>query len=877
MNLKKITAAAIAVTAAFAPLSSGSISALAPQTVFAETHGMGAALPDWIPSDFESALKFRNTYGATHIRDGLVCIVFKEQAEKITGDENDEMRRYDIRTTEGMMEQLRQDIYSSDDSGECYEVVTYYAPKKEGKFEVALVDTWLKTSDLDLGYNHAVAYYSFLIDENMDITETDIYSWLPDSETEYDEYVSKRGPVSSKDGFVVFCLDSNAGTPYQWDEAYTSYTEFLQRDNSVDCSRETAKLLDGGETKTIEVYKAINDGKAKIVWNYAPSHDYGKLEVRKALIADCTVLEDGGHVIIDDGYIQNAEFSVSQFSLYSGDLTASSYSIYNKFSKSESAVISSKKELSSFVSAYLNEKALNKFLSQYSDSFFEDNVLLLNTYLDPYQGRIFKHGLKGAYYRDDKLKVDFTSVISANLMRTSYFDILQLSVPKSDYNDRYAVEWQCEEILDYDLKRISVIDEDTGEHIAISSDNAQNLFGNTIKYYEGRNPYYWDTEFYTSDWSKLNISEKYLPEGYELSKSSPKEIKIYADTNSADIIFRVKKVKPIEVKYTIDKFSATTHNLFKEDISYDFAPAVAASASELSEILSYYITEEYQKKYFSEYDDAFFSDKVLLINFFIDSTGGNKVKIDDTDISADNIAVYCTKPSTDFNICNTDYFFVLQAAVPKSVFSNQRVEWKCMGDTNGDGEFGIADLVTLQKWLLADPDTKLYDRKAADLCQDNAIDAFDLVAMRKKLIDVHGLDRTIKYGIEAQFIRTNGYNDGAEYPQITLMTGADELQSYIESNKDKYDLSSESFTEAIEKYDENWFRYYKLMIIVLEEPSGSISHEITELTNKYVAIDRIIPEVGTADMAEWHILIELNGNADIRDNFSVKLNRRQAE
>ena len=150
---------------------------------------------------------------------------------------------------------------------------------------------------------------------------------------------------------------------------------------------------------------------------------------------------------------------------------------------------------------------------------------MLNTYLDPYRGRVFKYGLEGVYCKDNKLMVDFTSVVSANLMRTSYFSILQLEVPKKYYNSECDVVWNCNEILNYDLKRISVIDEDTGENIAISGNNAPDLFGNEMKYFEGGNPYYWDTEFYTGDWRKLSLDEKFLPDAYELSEELPKEIK----------------------------------------------------------------------------------------------------------------------------------------------------------------------------------------------------------------------------------------------------------------------------------------------------------------------------------------------------------------
>ncbi len=56
------------------------------------------------------------------------------------------------------------------------------------------------------------------------------------------------------------------------------------------------------------------------------------------------------------------------------------------------------------------------------------------------------------------------------------------------------------------------------------------------------------------------------------------------------------------------------------------------------------------------------------------------------------------------------------------------------GDINADGEFNISDVVLLQKWLLAVPDTHLADWKAADLCEDNRLDVFDLCFMKRELL-----------------------------------------------------------------------------------------------------------------------------------------------
>ncbi len=58
-----------------------------------------------------------------------------------------------------------------------------------------------------------------------------------------------------------------------------------------------------------------------------------------------------------------------------------------------------------------------------------------------------------------------------------------------------------------------------------------------------------------------------------------------------------------------------------------------------------------------------------------------------------------------------------------------------LGDVNSDNRFNVADVVTLQKWLLGKPDTVLMNWRAADLCSDGVLNVFDLCLMKKALIE----------------------------------------------------------------------------------------------------------------------------------------------
>jgi len=135
---------------------------------------------------------------------------------------------------------------------------------------------------------------------------------------------------------------------------------------------------------------------------------------------------------------------------------------------------------------------------------------------------------------------------------------------------------------------------------------------------------------------------------------------------------------------------------------------------------------------------------------------------------------------------------------------------------------------------------------------------------------------------DVQYIRTDGYRAEMQYPSVKIIRSVDELNAYYEANKELYALervenpqyhSSIGFLDACDKYDAEYFENQILLMVLLEEGSGSIRHEIekvgVEAEKAIVEIKTIIPEVCTDDMAEWHIMIELNSCMDIKDESDV--------
>jgi len=87
----------------------------------------------------------------------------------------------------------------------------------------------------------------------------------------------------------------------------------------------------------------------------------------------------------------------------------------------------------------------------------------------------------------------------------------------------------------------------------------------------------------------------------------------------------------------------------------------------------------------------------------------------------------------------------------------------------------------------------------------------------------------------------------------------------VESLKQYYRPVDMPFNETLFDYltdiDETFFETKSLIIIGLTEPSGSIRHKVSniEITEDraLLEINRNVPEIGTTDMAGWHIIIEL--------------------
>lgn len=111
------------------------------------------------------------------------------------------------------------------------------------------------------------------------------------------------------------------------------------------------------------------------------------------------------------------------------------------------------------------------------------------------------------------------------------------------------------------------------------------------------------------------------------------------------------------------------------------------------------------------------------------------------DIYYDYVTVFLDENSTEVNIKlipsgkfkeNTeivvfgDYYLMEETSINGTTI---------IGDINLNGKNDVADAVMLQKYILSQEDLNIIGYNRADLDRDGRVDAFDMILMRKKIID----------------------------------------------------------------------------------------------------------------------------------------------
>lgn len=120
---------------------------------------------------------------------------------------------------------------------------------------------------------------------------------------------------------------------------------------------------------------------------------------------------------------------------------------------------------------------------------------------------------------------------------------------------------------------------------------------------------------------------------------------------------------------------------------------------------------------------------------------------------------------------------------------------------------------------------------------------------------------------DVQYIRTN-WIDGMN-GETYILESKEELAEYLNKNREKHNLGHNEkvysdttigFEDAIVDYDEEWFKDNNLVLILLTADSGSIRYKVNSIDinngKMDISFKKEVPEIGTCDMAGWHIIVE---------------------
>lgn len=122
-----------------------------------------------------------------------------------------------------------------------------------------------------------------------------------------------------------------------------------------------------------------------------------------------------------------------------------------KLSKSDSssAIITSAEELKSYLTPITIQDNVDSYMNRFNDSFFENNVLLLNALYQPSTAEIY--AVDSVSYKGDKLVVNYSLTykgLGADIVNGFLAEVV---IPKENYHAK-SVEWKLTEIDVYGIK-----------------------------------------------------------------------------------------------------------------------------------------------------------------------------------------------------------------------------------------------------------------------------------------------------------------------------------------------------------------------------------------------------------------------------------------
>lgn len=259
-------------------------------SVSAEAYPPDWQPPDWVPTNFNDALKFENQYGSIHCEDGMICFVSREStysnAYYYTTELSGSIMEWEcVNSWEETYSFVMPQPPTTDDieSWEafyqlCNEIGLPRIMAESGNtydphflYRVTLCET-IPDTTMDITWNYMregrdtpllTQTFSFEIDADRNITETDLFAWLPDSITEFEAFTAANETVSVHEGYLVYADDVAYDGGYDVTVTQGGSAR-LEEILDYDVSKTAIMPPAGGQGHNVRVYKVLTPGNLKI-------------------------------------------------------------------------------------------------------------------------------------------------------------------------------------------------------------------------------------------------------------------------------------------------------------------------------------------------------------------------------------------------------------------------------------------------------------------------------------------------------------------------------------------------------------------------------------------------------------------------------------
>lgn len=312
------------------------------------------------------------------------------------------------------------------------------------------------------------------------------------------------------------------------------------------------------------------------------------------------------------------------------------------------------------------------------------------------------------------------------------------NIQQWDFNKLWAQQWRLVAVDDEYFRIVSLGDE--SKCIAVASDTADNGTNVELQTYTGGNNQLFKlvkSGNYYSIVSKCSDGKSGL-DVFEWSTENGGNINQFSYNNYDCQLWKIEPVHPVVPSgtYTIKNLNS---GLF---LSENDANAVQSNSAKWT------LTKLNDGTYTIQNTEG----KALTVENGSGDNGANIILTEMNDDISQKFYLQCNKDGSyslltvasngtacadvfeismenGANICQWEYWggagqkFILEST------SAETVPRKIIGNVNADGKFSVADVVMMQKFLLGSGE--LIDWAAGDLCEDEKIDAFDMVMMRK--------------------------------------------------------------------------------------------------------------------------------------------------